>query len=147
MLEPDWRRRAARVVWDCSSWFAATLFVVAARYDFHLEPAQYRALAVYVVFACLIQVLVGTALMLYRGRYRTASFDEISGLGLTVAIVGAGLAVIAVAVLGTDAFPRATAVIVPPIALVWMAGARAVYPCSARARDCLRSQPTEPSTQ
>lgn len=127
MLEPDWRRRAARVVWDCSSWLIATLFVVAARYDFYLNPAQYRALAAYVVVACLLQVIVGTTLMLYRGRYRTASFDEISGLGLTVAIVAAALAVLVVVILGTQAFPRATAVIVPPIALMSMAGARAVY--------------------
>ncbi len=127
MLEPDWRRRAARVLWDCSSWFIATLFVVAARYGFHLSLPQYRALAIYVIVACLLQVLVGTTLMLYRGRYRTASFDEISGLGLTVAIVSALLAVVAFAMLGTQAFPRATAVIVPPIALMAMAGARSVY--------------------
>ena len=55
MLEPDWRRRAARVAWDCYSWLIATMLIVAARYDFHLNPAQYRALAIYVVVACLLQ--------------------------------------------------------------------------------------------
>lgn len=127
MLQPDWRRRAARIVWDCFSWIAATAFVVAARYDFHLNLDQYRALGIYVLLACLLQVLVGTALMLYRGRYRTASFDEISGLALTVGVVSAMLAVVAFAILGTHAFPRATAMIVPPVALVLMAGARGVY--------------------
>ncbi len=127
MLESCWRRRVARVIWDCSSWIVATLFVVAFRYDFVLGPAQYRALAIYVLVACLLQVLVGTALMLYRGRYRTASFDEIFGLGLTVGLVSVMLAGVAFVILGTPSFPRATAVIVPPIALMSMAGARAAY--------------------
>jgi len=117
----------ARVVWDCSSWIVATILVVATRYDFHLGPAQYQALMIYVVIACLLQVVVGTALMLYRGRYRTASFDEIIGLGLTVALVSVLLAVVAFVLLGGAVFPRATAVIVPPIALMSMAGARLAY--------------------
>ena len=49
------------------------------------------------------------------------------GLGVTVAVVSAALLALAFGVLGTDAFPRATAVLVPPIALMAMAGARWVY--------------------
>ena len=127
MVEPSWRRRLARVFWDCSSWIGATLLVVITRYDFALMPVQYRSLAIYVVVACVLQVVVGTAMKLYRGRYRTASFDEIFGLGLTVAVVSVLLSVVAFGVLGTDAFPRATAVLVPPIALMIMAGARWAY--------------------
>jgi FlaA1/EpsC-like NDP-sugar epimerase len=124
MLEPDWRRQVARLGWDCASWVTATLLVVLTRYDFQLLPLQYRYLAIYAVVACLLQVVVGTAMMLYRGRYRTASFDEIFGLVLTAAIVGAVLAVLAVGAFGASAFPRATAVLVPPLALMSMAGAR-----------------------
>ena len=127
MLDPCWRTRAARVLWDCASWVFATVLTVGTRYDFHLQPQQSRAVLVYVVVACLLQVLIGTAMLLYRGRYRTASFEEMYGLGVTVAVVSVALLVLAFGVLGTDAFPRATAILVPPIALMGMAGARWVY--------------------
>jgi dTDP-glucose 4,6-dehydratase len=127
MVEPSWRRRLARVFWDCSSWVGATLLVVLTRYDFVLLPVQYRSLAIYVCVACALQIVVGAAMKLYRGRYRTASFDEIYGLGLTVAVVSVLLSVVALGVLGTPDFPRATAVLVPPIALMFMAGARWAY--------------------
>ena len=127
MLEPLWLRRAARVLWDGSSWIVATILVVAGRYDFHLNPLQYRALAIYVVTACVLQLLVGTPMKLYRGRYKTASFDEIFGLALTVAMVSLMLSFLAFGLLGSSVFPRATAVIVPPVALVSMAGARMMF--------------------
>ena len=127
MVEPSRRRRLARVLWDCSSWIGATLLVVITRYDFALMPIQYRSLAIYVITACVLQIVVGTAMKLYLGRYRTASFDEIFGLGLTVAVVSVPLSVVALGILGSDAFPRATAVLVPPIALMTMAGARWAY--------------------
>ncbi len=127
MLESDWRRRVARILWDCSSWVVATILVVTARYDFHLNSFQIRAVALYVVVACLLQIIVGTQMMIYRGRYRTASFDEIFGLGITVVVVSAILAGVALLISGTTVFPRATAAIAPPIALMSMAGARAAY--------------------
>ena len=127
MLESGWRRGAARILWDCCSWVVATLLVVAARYDFHLNPLQVNAVAIYVGMACLLQIIVGTPMMIYRGRYRTASFDEIFGLALTALLVSVLLAGMALFILGTTVFPRATAVIVPPIALMSMAGARAAY--------------------
>src|SRR5688572_24313363 len=127
MVEPSWRRRLARVLWDCSSWVGATVLVVITRYDFGLMAVLYRSLAIYIVAACVLQVVVGAAMKLYRGRYRTASFDEIFGLGLTVAVVSVLLSVVALGILGSDVFPRATAVLVPPIALMFMAGARWAY--------------------
>ena len=127
MPDPGWRQSAARVLWDCSSWVGATVLVVAARYDFHLQPLQYRSLVVYVLVACVLQVLLGAAMMLYRGRYRTASFEEIFGLGITVAAVSGVLFATALLLMADRSFPRATAVLVPPIALMAMAGARCTY--------------------
>lgn len=127
MPDLDWRRSVARVLWDCVSWVLATVLVVAGRYDFNLQPLQYRSLAIYLVVACLLQVVVGTGLMLYRGRYRTASFEEIFGLGLTVAVVGILLVALVMLLLTGQSFPRATAVLVPPVALLAMAAARCVF--------------------
>lgn len=127
MLEADWRRRVARLLWDCASWAVAALLVVYARYEFNLQPSQYRAIAIYVLLACLLQTVVGTAMMLYRGRYRTASFDEIFGLAVTAGLVSVVLVCITMVGFGSDPFPRATPVLVPPIALLSMVGARGVY--------------------
>ncbi|WP_375429896.1 polysaccharide biosynthesis protein [uncultured Friedmanniella sp.] len=127
MLEADWRRRVARLLWDCASWAMAALLVVYARYEFALQPSQYLSIAVYVVFACVLQAVVGTAMMLYRGRYRTASFDEIFGLAVTAGLVSAALFFGTMLGLGSGPFPRATPVLVPPIALLLMVGARGGY--------------------
>lgn len=122
-----WHRRLARVLWDGTSWVLATVLVVVARYDFHLAPIQSRSLAVYALLAVVLQAVVGATLMLYRGRYRTASFEEALGLGRTVAVVSLLLLVVAWGVLGTSTFPRASAVLIPPTALVLMGGARWSY--------------------
>lgn len=127
MPQAGWRRSAARILWDCVSWVIATVLLVAGRYEFKLDPMQYRSVAIYLLLACLLQVVVGTAMMLYRGRYRTASFEEIFGLGLTVAVVSGLLIVFVMLLLTPQSFPRATAILVPPIALLCMAAARCVF--------------------
>ena len=119
-----WRNRAVSILWDGCSWILATFLVVLGRYDVQLLPVQVRSLTIYVMVAILLQVAVGATMMLYRGRYRTASFEEVLGLVLTVGIVSVLLLGLAFGVLGTKTFPRATAVLVPPVALVLMASAR-----------------------
>lgn len=127
MSDQCWRRRLARLLWDCASWVVATLTVVQARYDFHLAPQQYHSIAEYVLLAGALQCLVGAGMKLYRGRYRTASFEEVFGLVVTVGLVSAIVSLVAIFGIGTATFPRATAVLVPPIALLLMTGARGAY--------------------
>ncbi len=126
---PDswWHRRFLRILWDGMSWVLATVLVVFARYDFHLAPTLVRSLVLYALLAVVLQAAVGAAMMLYRGRYRTASFEETLGLCLTAGVVSVLLLVVAWGILGSDDFPRASAVLIPPIALVLMAGARWGY--------------------
>ena len=122
-----WHRRLARVLWDGTSWVLATVLVVVVRYDFQLSSVLTRSLALYALLAVVLQATVGSALMLYRGRYRTASFDEALGLCLTVGVVSLLLLVVAWGIFGPTDFPRASAVLIPPIALMLMAGARSGY--------------------
>ncbi|CAM3639298.1 nucleoside-diphosphate sugar epimerase/dehydratase [Occultella aeris] len=124
-----WGRRALRAVWDCFSWAAAVLLVVGARYDFTLPDDLWASVGWYVAAASVLQVGVGTVLMLYRGRYRTASFDESIGMAVTAVTVGALLAITFVVLLGSS-FPRAVAVLTPPIALLFMAAGRWMYRAS-----------------
>ncbi len=120
-------KRLLQMLWDCFSWAVATLIVVGSRYEFTLTATMGSSIYRYVAGVCLLQILVGTVLMLYRGRYRTASFDESLGLALTVALVGAGVGLLFLASVGQTGFPRALAVLTPPVALLSMAAGRWVF--------------------
>ena len=117
-------RRTCRVLWDCGSWISATLIVVGSRYDFHLSQILWSSVVKYMAAACLLQVVVGAALKLYRGRYKIATFEESFGLALTLAAVGGALAVGFVLVMQPGGFPRATGVLTPPVALLIMVSGR-----------------------
>jgi FlaA1/EpsC-like NDP-sugar epimerase len=117
-------RRLSRVGWDCAAWIWATLIVVGSRYDFALNEIYWSGVVQYVLAACLLQLVVGTLVMLYRGRYRTATFEESLGLALTVGVVGALLGITFIGIADAGTFPRATAVLTPPIALLLMAAGR-----------------------
>jgi dTDP-glucose 4,6-dehydratase len=117
-------RRAARAPWGCASWVWATLVVVGCRYDFDLNGIHWSGVVQYILVACMLQVVICTIFMLYRGRYRAASFEESLGLGVTIFFVAGLLAVIFVGFVDAAAVPRATAVLVPPVALLIMAAGR-----------------------
>lgn len=120
-------RQFVRVLWDWVSWLLAVAAVVGSRYDFHLMTVQGVAVLQYALLACVLQVIIGALLMLYRGRYKTASFDESLGLSLSTVIVSVMLGIIFLGVVGTDVFPRAVAVLTPPVALLLMAAGRWGY--------------------
>ncbi|UFU07267.1 polysaccharide biosynthesis protein [Ruania halotolerans] len=117
------RRRLLKALWDCFSWLCAIVFVAGARYGFDLDLMHWGAIATYLGAACLLQLAVGLLLMLYRGRYRTASFDESIGLALCTLLVGAILTS-SFLTIGPAAFPPAMAIVAPPIALLAMAAGR-----------------------
>jgi hypothetical protein len=80
-------------------------------------PRIYRSAAVdYTLAACIRQLVIGTLFMLHRGRYNGASFEESLSLGLTVFFIAGLPSVIFAGRADVMAFPRATAVLVPPAA-------------------------------
>lgn len=120
-------KRLVQVLWDFFSWILATAMVVGARYGFTLNAVQWMSIYEYVAALCVLQLAVGTWLMLYRGRHPTASFDEILGLSITVAVVGGFVGACFLIFVDGSAFPRALAVLAPPVALLSMAAARCVF--------------------
>jgi FlaA1/EpsC-like NDP-sugar epimerase len=126
-------RQLIRICWDLLSWVSATFAVVGSRYDFALREVQWSAVVWYAVLACIFQVIIGMLLMLYRGRYKTGSFDEGLGLALSAVMVAALLGLCFLGVVGSSVFPRAVAVLTPPVALLLMAAGRWGYrACLAR---------------
>jgi len=81
-------KRLVMVVWDILAWLIAIPLAFAVRYD--LEPPQGTLLmALWVGALCALgQVLTGSVLQLYRGRYVVGSFVEVWGVTLTTGIVG-----------------------------------------------------------
>ena len=128
------QKRLLQVPWDCLSWVAAGFFVVGSRYEVTLSadsmvvdlPVPHHGLP--------LQVVVGTSFMLYRGRYRTGSFEEITGLATTAAIVAAIAGPVSLIVHPGPEFPRALAVLIPPLALLSMAAGRWCFRTITRAR-------------
>lgn len=127
MSERQWYKRLLQVFWDCFSWGVAALFVIGARYDFTLTDILWSSIVKYVVAVCMAQLVLGTVFMLYRGRYRTASFDESMGLATTVAIAGGVVGIYFIGVASAIQFPRALTVLTPPVALMTMAAGRWVF--------------------
>jgi dTDP-glucose 4,6-dehydratase len=120
-------RRLTRVLWDWLSWALATVFVVGARYDFQLNDVFSTNVVRYTITACVLQAVLGAVAMLYRGGYRIATFEESLGLATTTGVVGVLLALGFIGFIGTATFPRAIAVLTPPVALLIMAGGRVAF--------------------
>ena len=104
-MERQLYKRLLQAAWDCFSWTAATIFVLGARYDFTLSSILWSSVSAYLLVVCTLQVVIGILFMLYRGRYRKGSFDEITGLAVTVGIVGVAAAVYFLGADAVAAFP------------------------------------------
>src|SRR5690606_16784771 len=81
----------------------------------------------YVTLAAGAQLVVGTILKLYRGKYRVGSFEESLGLLLSMVIVALALIIAFVLIGGLEFFPRSIALLSPPFALTLMAAGRWAY--------------------
>jgi len=120
-------RRLVMVLWDCTSWLVAIAMIVGTRYEFYLTDPQWTSVLLYAGFACALQVTSGTALKLYRGRYRVGAFDEAIGLAASTSWVAILLGLSMLVIRGVEVFPRGLSFLVPPMALLFMAAGRWAY--------------------
>jgi len=100
---------------------------VGTRYEFYLNDAQWSTVLLYVALASVAQLVVGTLLKLYRGKYRVGSFEESLGLLLSTVVVALILVVAFALIWDLGQFPRGIAFLAPPFALVFMAAGRWAY--------------------
>lgn len=116
--------RLGLMCWDALSWALATVTLVAARYDFEtLTPAKQRIIITYAVAAMLLQLALGMATKLYRGRHRLASIDEALTLATITVVIAVVLAVY-FWIWGGPAYPRGVTLMVPAVAILAMAAGR-----------------------
>lgn len=120
-------RRSLIGLWDCAAWCVAVALIVGTRYEFYLSVQQWTTVFLYAALACTTQLVVGTLLKLYRGKYRVGSFEESLGLLLSMVVVALALIVAFLLISGLGEFPRGIAFLAPPFALLLMAAGRWAY--------------------
>jgi FlaA1/EpsC-like NDP-sugar epimerase len=118
------RRRRWVATLDAFAWVFGTFLAVGLRVDFTLPLSGWIATLALGVIAAAMQLIVGYALALYRGRYPYGSFSEV----WTLALVAAGITLILSSVIVPSGnlfgLPRATVLLAGPFVLLLMFGVR-----------------------
>ncbi len=120
-LESPVAQRALAAL-DVSSWLLAALVLLAGRYDFTLNDAQWFGVLWYAAVAVVLQIALGLGMRLYRGVGRVGSFSEATLAARVVALVGLIVGVLSL-LLSRD-LPRGVVVSVPLGALALMGAVR-----------------------
>lgn len=118
--------RVSHFAIDAAAWFVALFAARLLRVDFDLTNVPWLALLVLATIAAVLQLEVGWAAELYRGRYPYGSFSEVRALLITVLIVDLVIWVGVLWVGNPLGLARSTPLIALPIAFVLMGGARYV---------------------
>lgn len=122
---PAFWRRTTLICWDGLSWVFAMLAFLLVRYDFDLSSPQWSWVIAYTACAFLLQVALGLVTQVYLGRNRIGSFAEASWVGFVVVVIAFPLGLVFSAL--TTNFPRGVAIMLPPMALMFMATARWLF--------------------
>lgn len=109
--------------WDALAWIVGLFLAVAFRYDFYLAPPIFQITLITSIVLATGQLVVGSLFGIYQGRYRLASFDEISGLFLSAGTVGAIATIITFATRPTG-LPRSSPAIATAFAILVMLAGR-----------------------
>lgn len=120
------RRRVAQAGWDALSWVIALPLAVSLRYDFDPPTGTLSVAVVLGLGLAALHLMLGYTFSLYRGRYVVGSFDEVLGVVLTTAAVGA-VGTLVVAVWQPFALPRTAPVMATGLAAASMLGARFLW--------------------
>jgi FlaA1/EpsC-like NDP-sugar epimerase len=108
---------------DAAAWFVALTVATILRHEFHVETVPWGHLCVIGAVAAGVQLALGSAAGLYRGRWRFGSLDEVSALVRCTAAATLAIAVIDATVL-SHYVPISATVGGGFIALVAMGGFR-----------------------
>jgi FlaA1/EpsC-like NDP-sugar epimerase len=121
------RRVGARIALDSAALVAGLVAAQMGRYDFDPDTVTDPGFWMIVGIAVCLLHFLGTALHLYLGRYRFGSFEEVFGIGVSVALTALGLLILDVA-FGS---PRPLPLSVPPlggaVTIVVMLGTRYLW--------------------
>src|SRR5687767_5224674 len=80
-----------RILLDVASWCAATTAAIILRFAPNFDDEPRAGLLKIIPVVAVLQVLAGTAVGLYRRRWRYGSFDEVAALLATSALTTSSL--------------------------------------------------------
>ncbi|MGF2948874.1 polysaccharide biosynthesis protein [Microbacterium alcoholitolerans] len=118
------RRRVAVVAADCLAWVVGIFAAVLLRFEFDLTATGWLATLALCLLAAGLQVLLGYAVVRFRGRLRYGSFEEVRDLTLQVVIETAVLAILVIILGSAFGVPRGTMFLAFPCVLLLMFGVR-----------------------
>ena len=118
-------RRVLLVCWDGLAWVLALLSFALVRYDLVLKPVQWMWAFAYTGLAALLQLGAGFVTQVYLGHSRVGSFSEATWVGSLVLLVTIPLGLM-MTIISSD-FPRGVAIMLPPMALMYMAAGRWIF--------------------
>ena len=116
-------RAAGQVLGDFTAWLLAVPIALWLRFDFSTPPGGWVNALLWGTAAGATHILVGYARQLYRGRYRFGSFDEVSGVVFSVAMVTVAWE-IAVLIVKPQEIPRTIPLLAGGLALAFQLAGR-----------------------
>ncbi|MEO8261265.1 MAG: nucleoside-diphosphate sugar epimerase/dehydratase [Pseudolysinimonas sp.] len=117
-------RFGTQMLLDAAAWFFAILVGNFFRFGFDLERFSWAALLLTGAAVVVVQIALGVAFFLYRGRHPYGSFAEVRTLVIVVLLTTLTVGAVVVLVGGRFGLPRSTVFIAAPVALVIMASLR-----------------------
>lgn len=113
------------IMTDVIVWLVATELAALARRNFEAADVHWAGTSVLALFLAGGQLILGAAVLLYRGRYISGSFDEMRAVAVSVTAVSA-LATVVVFAFQPGSIPRSVPFLAWPLALVGMGAIRYV---------------------
>jgi dTDP-glucose 4,6-dehydratase len=109
---------------DGLSWSFGVVLAIALRFEFMMDAKGWIATSLLALTAGAIQIVVGYATSLYRGRFTYGSFDEVRAVGIIVVIEAIALSLLVIPLGPVIGVPRGTLLLAFPFVLLLMFGVR-----------------------
>lgn len=120
------RRRMLAAAVDGLAWTFGVVLAIALRFEFMMDAQGWISTIVLALAAGIIQMAVGFATALYRGRFTYGSFDEVRAVALIVVVEAVLLSLIVIPIGPLVGIPRGTLLLAFPFVLLLMFGVRYV---------------------
>ncbi|MFJ2502908.1 polysaccharide biosynthesis protein [Microbacterium sp. NPDC087592] len=120
------RRRMLAAAVDGLAWTFGVVLAIALRFEFMMDAQGWISTIVLALAAGVIQMAVGFATALYRGRFTYGSFDEVRAVALIVVVEAVLLSLIVIPIGPLVGIPRGTLLLAFPFVLLLMFGVRYV---------------------
>ena len=118
------RRRMFAAIVDGLAWSFGVVLAIALRFEFVMDARGWIATTLLALAAGAIQIAIGYATALYRGRFTYGSFDEVRAVGIIVVIEAVALSLIVIPTGPFIGVPRGTLLLAFPFVLLLMFGVR-----------------------